>query len=530
MTEAETCTAHQASAHANAPETPSLESCPRTSAEGGKYAPLSDAAMARIDQARQEARDWKAGHGPERGVPRADGRTKNSAYVDEYLAIAESMGGDVAGRRAARSYMLGSTGIVHDLVVASSFVPRFYDRATYDVMKYTVETTHRILCKVIQHYLDDPEYRRIFSYDDRLAELILLPRGYDALLPFARFDVFLDENDLSLGFCEFNGDGSSGMNENREITNSLRETATMREFSSRHQVQECELFESWAEEFCRIYATYEHRVENPRFAICDYLQNGVVEEFHMFARLFEKHGVPCTVCDVRDLRFDGEVLRDANGSRVDAIWRRSVTNDVIEYWDESQDLINAVRAEKVALIGSFAGHIVHDKQIFDALYHPLTQAFLTTEEIEFVQRTVPQTKFLDEREVDLAEVRANKDAWIVKPTDAYGAADVFAGCACSQEEWESVIDRFANGAAGAPFLVQRYITPFRTLILPPDLDIAEQADSEVPREGALYNNLEGLYCYNGTFQGVFSRMGPYPTISKPMAGITCATLWVDCGL
>ena len=103
--------------------------------------------------------------------------------------------------------MLGSTGIVHHLVVASSYVPRFYDRRTYDTMKYTVETTHRILCKVIQHYLDDADYRTIFSYDERLAELILLPRGYDALLPFARFDVFLDENDLTLGFCEFNGDG-----------------------------------------------------------------------------------------------------------------------------------------------------------------------------------------------------------------------------------------------------------------------------------------------------------------------------------
>ncbi len=532
-----------------APETPSLESCPRTSPEGGQYAPLSKAGLARIEACRADARAWNAwraaaGAGtagePEhetnaasptpRAVPAPGAATRNADYVDEYFAIMDGLDGDIAGRRAARSYMLGSTGIVHHLVVASSYVPRFYDRRTYDTMKYTVETTHRILCKVIQHYLDDPDYRTIFSYDERLAELILLPRGYDALLPFARFDVFLDENDLTLGFCEFNGDGSSGMNENREITNSLRDVPALREFAQRHQVQECELFEAWVEEFGRIYGTFVNRVEHPRFAVCDYLHNGVVDEFHLFAKLFEKHGTPCTVCDVRDLRFDGEVLRDAEGQRVDAIWRRAVTNDVLEYWNESQDLIEAVRAQKVALIGSFAGHIVHDKQIFEALYHPKTRAFLTQEEIDFVERTVPQTRFLDERDVDLADIRASKDAWIVKPTDAYGAADVFAGCACSQEEWDGIIDRFANGAAGAPFLVQRYITPFRTLILPPDLDIADQADDEVPREGALYNNLEGLYCYNGRFQGVFSRMGPYATISKPMAGITCATLWVDCDL
>ena len=124
-------------------------------------------------------------------------------------------------------------------------------------------------------------------------------------------------------------------------------------------------------------------------------------------------------------------------------------------------------------------------------------------------------------------MRANKDAWIVKPTDAYGAADVYAGCFQTQEKWNEIIDRFANGAAGAPFLVQRYITPYKTHILEPDHDIESLSDEEVDRAGALYNNLEGLYCYNGRFQGVFSRLGPLPTISKPMRGITAATIWVD---
>ncbi len=80
------------------------------------------------------------------------------------------------------------------------------------------KTTHAILCKVIEHYLTHPSYRTIFSYDKRLEAMILLPRGYEDTLPFARIDVFLNEDDLSCGFCEFKMDGSAGMNENREIT------------------------------------------------------------------------------------------------------------------------------------------------------------------------------------------------------------------------------------------------------------------------------------------------------------------------
>ncbi len=456
-----------------------------------------------------------------------EAKLKNGAYTQEYFDIMDELGGDIAGRRAAYDYMEHSTAIVHHQTISTSFVPRLYDARTRDIMRETVEVTHRILCKVIEHYLADPDYRTIFDYDPRLAELILVPRGYDAVLPFARFDIFLDEDTGDVAFCEFNGDGSSGMNENREITHSIENTATFKEFARRHRVEACELFDSWVADFIGIYNTYKGRVEHPRFAICDYLENGVVDEFHLFAKRFEEKGYPCCVCDVRDLAFDGEVLRDKQGQPVHAIWRRCVTNDVLEYWDESQALIEAVRAEKVALIGSFAGHIVHDKQIFEALFHPKTRAFLTPEENAFVERTVPQTRYLDEHEVDLASIRANKDAWIIKPTDAYGAADVYAGCFQTQEKWDELIDRFANGAAGAPFLVQRYITPYKTHILEPDHDIASLTDDEVDRAGAMYNNLEGLYCYNGRFQGVFSRLGPYPTISKPMKGITAATVWVD---
>ena len=132
------------------------------------------------------------------------------------------------------------------------------------------------------------------------------------------------------------------------------------------------------------------------------------------------------------------------------------------------------------------------------------------------------------RSVNLAQIRANKDEWIIKPSDHYGADDVYAGCAQSEERWGELIDAFANGAAEHPFIVQRYIRPFKTETLPPDTGIEDLPDGAVTTEPAWYNNLNGLYLYDGRFQGVFSRLGPLPTISKDMRGITAATIWVDC--
>lgn len=452
----------------------------------------------------------------------------NAELTREYFQIMDELDGDIQGRRDARAYMDRSTAIVHHQVVDSSFVPRLLNQRTYDTMKHTAETAHRILCKVIQRYLDDPAYRDVFELDPRLVDLILLPRGYDAILSFARVDTFLNEDDYSVKFCEFNGDGSSGMNENREITVSVARSETFRRFVANHRIESCELFASWVQEFLKIYDTYDHKVANPHLAIVDYLENGVVDEFKMYARNFSTRNAFCSVWDVRDLKFDGHALRDPDGKKVDAIWRRCVTNDVMDHWDESQDLIEAVRAERVALIGSFAGHLVHDKQIFRVLHDPRTLAFLTEEEQAFVKDTVPETAFLDDEHVDMRQLVEDKNGWIIKPADHYGADEVHAGVACTQEEWEAYLKRFANNATGTRFIAQRYVTPFKTETLPPDTGIEDLADDQVRREPAPYNNINGLYLFNGKFAGVFSRLGPKPTISKDMQGMTAATIWVDC--
>ena len=191
-----------------------------------------------------------------------------------------------------------------------------------------------------------------------------------------------------------------------------------------------------------------------------------------------------------------------------------MTNDIIDNWEASQPLIEAVRARKVALIGSFAGHLVHDKQIFQVLFKPETKALLTDEENAFVEATVPFTAFLNDDEVDLDAVKRDREGWIIKPVDAYGSKDVYAGLDFSDEEWAQIIDRYADSAAGAPFIVQHYCTPHRTMALP-----LRGEEGDYTAEPQPYTNLSGPVPVNGRFTGVFSRLGPEPVISKKTGGI-----------
>lgn len=129
---------------------------------------------------------------------------------------------DLAGKRSARAYMDQSSAIVHHRVVGASIsFPASYNNEVWERFRFISETIHAILCKVIERYRSDESYRAVFDYDPRLVELILLPRGYDAILPFARVDIFLNEDTLESAFCELNGDGSAGLNEDREIVHSI---------------------------------------------------------------------------------------------------------------------------------------------------------------------------------------------------------------------------------------------------------------------------------------------------------------------
>ncbi len=81
------------------------------------------------------------------------------------------------------------------------------------------------------------------------------------------------------------------------------------------------------------------------------------------------------VYDVRDLAFENSELINKkafygrDNAKIDAIWRRSAPTTSSTTGRRRRRLSRPCAKRKVARIGSFAGHIVHDKQIFEVLSH-----------------------------------------------------------------------------------------------------------------------------------------------------------------
>lgn len=373
-------------------------------------------------------------------------------------------------------------------------IPKVYDQATIDRFQKIAGITYRIFSKTIDEYRSNPEFRALFPFSKELEELILLPIPYESRLPIARFDLFYYEDTGDFKFCEINTDGTAAMVRDLEYRKVLDRNPAHRAVSAIYDLEPFEVFDSWVETFLRIYSTYSKKVDHPNVAIVDIMANATTGDFDEFQRRFLAAGVDCEIVDIRDLKYRYGALWSPSGKKVDAIYRRAVTADIMDHYEECADFIAAAKDDAVFFAGSFATQVIHTKWLFYVLHHPMSKAFLTEEEQDFVAKHVPLTLELSEEYISLEEVRANKDKYMLKPMDAYASKGVYAsGRECTQEEW----DRVTGELYGTGMICQEYCEQYLT----ENIDFAWGDGQWHP-----YINMPGLYTYDGVFHGFLMRM------------------------
>ena len=458
---------------------------------------------------------------------------------DEYLRIVENLPNlDYEGRRAAAHYMCHSEAVYKDEVADFLYIPKLYTKRETNRFQEIATKTYTILEKIIKAYVDDPSYRKHFDFPQELEDLILLDPGYSCTIPVIRIDIFYDEDSGDFKFCEFNTDGSSAMNEDRETTNALALTPSFAAFSQQLEqdgfsLEGFELFDSWVDTFLEIYADSPRAAVNatPTVVISDFMDISTPIEIERFAKHFEARGLRAEVCDIRDLRFgtDDEgrpALLTPDGTVIDALYRRAVTGDIMKYYDQVGDFLRAYRAGAFTLIGSFRTQLPHTKLSFEVLHLPETLALLSNDEQSFIKAHVPYTLRLKEGISQVDEIIADKDSWIVKPLDSYGSKGVWAGRELDHSEWEDLI---RTGAAERSLIAQEYVEQFTAsnlesgFSLPAQQEPAEQEETPTIKE---YRDLTGLFVYDGEFKGLLARAGLQDRICAAAAGKALGTFKV----
>ena len=372
-------------------------------------------------------------------------------------------------------------------------VPKIYTKQTVIYFENIVKNMYEICLKVIKEYINNAEYRTLFPFSKQLEELILIPNGYNSLLPVARFDIFFHEDTKDFYFCEINTDGTSGMNENKILGQLYINNFAHKEIAKKYNFNQFEMFDSWVKIFLSLYDTYEKKVTNPNIAIIDFLDKGTIHEFKEFAKHFQQAGLNCEICDIRNLKFENGKLFSKEGYKIDAVYRRAVTSDILNNMEDVRPFINAVKEQSVFLAGSFCTQIIHNKYFFNVLHDEKTKAVLSNEENLFVEQHIPYTVLFSEKYIDLKSVLENKNEYILKPIDSYASNGVYAGTEFDETKWEQIVKSVYN----KNYICQKYCPQYQT----ENIDFA-WGDGIWHK----YINMTGLYVYNGNLSGIYSRL------------------------
>lgn len=413
------------------------------------------------------------------------------AYKNHIIShMEENRSGALRTKEILESSPLNHNGVLEKTV----HIPKVFDEETVMQFREISAVSSRIFEKVIREYREKEDFRKLFPFSKELEELILLPDQYEGGIPIARIDIFCHEDTGDFQFCEINTDGTAAMYRDLEMRKALPCNPAHQAVEQAFRLEPFELFDSWVETFMSLYGTYKKKKDNPHVALVDFLENATIKEFEEFVTHFRSAGIPCDIYDIRTLKYKEGALYAEDGTRIDAIYRRAVTADIMAHREEVSDFLNAVRDDAVFIAGSFATQLIHTKWLFYVLHHERTKAFLTEEEQDFVKKHVPLTVEFSPEYISLEEVCANKDAYILKPMDAYASKGIYAsGREYTQKDWEELTKKLY----GQGLICQQYCTQYLT----ENIDFAWGDGQWHP-----YINMPGLYTYNGQFTGVLMRM------------------------
>ncbi|MEZ5308888.1 MAG: hypothetical protein R2684_17215 [Pyrinomonadaceae bacterium] len=334
--------------------------------------------------------------------------------------------------------------------------PFFLSRRQYDEIALAAEAIGSIAEKVTAAALEDHSLLDYLGLTDVERELALIDPGYSVTSVTSRLDTFIDGR--SFKFLEYNAETPAGVGDQMQLERVLEHVPVTAEFlhnnshwtPAPHKALLRALFESYRE-------TGGTKAK-PTIAIVDWEGVSTGPEFETLSDYFESMGFPTIIVTPDDLDYDGTRVF-AGTLEIDIVYKRVLIAEFLEKYGGSHPLLSAYRDGNICLANGFRCKIPHKKSFFALLSSGSHSHLFSEAEIEVIEKHIPWTRVLGDEPVahaggesNLLElIRAEREAYLIKPTDDYGGKGIVLGWETNESEWDDAIE----SALGENFVVQR---------------------------------------------------------------------------
>ena len=342
--------------------------------------------------------------------------------------------------------------------------PHFVTRAEWHRITTACETVWGAIEKVGRIAPTDKLMLEQIGLTEGERDLVATDPGYEEVSVTSRLDSFLTGEKYQ--FVELNAECPAGIAYQDVAAEIFSGLPLMREFMKQHRVTPMYCRQNMLDALLSIYGRVRGQSERPNIAIVDYKGLPTQREFELFKEYFETRNYPTTIADPRDLEMrEGKLYH--NDFRIDLIYRRVLTTELLEKADECAAFVEAYKKGAAVFVNSFRTKYVHKKMLFGVLTDERHQHYFTEAERGAVKNHVPWTRRVMDakttykgQEVDLlAYVRENRDNLVLKPNDDYGGHGIYIGWESDESAWDRAIEH----ALAGDYLAQERVTTSREL-------------------------------------------------------------------
>jgi len=388
-----------------------------------------------------------------------------SQAAHDYMSLIERKPALLEESRAYLEQRLNEVRFVFGGRMLSPYLrPHFVTSAEWQQITKTCETVWSAIEKVGRIAPADKVMLEQIGLTAGERELVAVDPGYENVSVTSRLDSFL--TDESYQFVELNAECPAGIAYQDLAADIFCGLPLMREFTKDHRVTPMYCRQNMLEALLSIYESVRGRGEKPQIGIVDYKGLPTQREFELFKEFFENNGYSATIADPRDLEMrEGKLHHEA--FRIDLVYRRVLTTELLEKIDECQAFVQAYKTGAAVFVNSFRTKYVHKKMLFGVLTDERHQHYFSDAEREAIRRSIPWTRRIEQAQttynngtVNLLEfVREQRDRLVLKPNDDYGGHGIFIGWESDASAWDAAIEQ----ALAGDYLAQERVTTSREI-------------------------------------------------------------------
>jgi hypothetical protein len=399
--------------------------------------------------------------------------------------------------------------------------PYFVDKEVIPLLRNVTRNLIASLNRIGDLYFHEGLFRDQIRMAGRVADLAAIDPGYPGHQIINRLDIFYIPDTGELKLLEYNCGDPSGMGWHDQMLEMFLDLPVIQKLQQKYNFHVDWLVKSHFKTFFKKYREWCAQKgvvpeSKPNISFVCKRDSTVLGDFLAFVEYYQAMGYDTEFGDPRDFVYDGKTLL-LRGKPIHLIYRDAIDDVILDpYWDDSQQLVQALRDNAVCFVNPVSAASGDWKSILEILTDAQYAKYFSVEQQETHHRHVPWTRTLLDKKSDyrgepvdlLPFVRNHKDMLVLKPNDGYGGFGVLVGRFTDSKTWNALIDKAINEKI--IYTVQDFVS------IPKDeFPVVENGEFK----GFAPKNVNlNLWSHDGDFAGAFVRAAEGSVINVHQGG------------